>query len=616
MRSCAALLLLARDGHARLRRTHRKHAHSAQCAMSRHEATAEFAVPQPRSQRTAAPHGTATPLLPASAAPSASVQAPTHVSGEATAALSDAVLRMLDSAQNGQLSLSEKIVVVESVLREAQAEFDAEQQRTKLEQQLLQAKMLQVEQLKLIALLQQQQLSQLAAQGGGRTGDAAATPASSSSSGGGGDVALRKRSKLDDDPAERVNAAMNAPYTGLPTTIPENGVSRRASSAQNDSSVQLSKIFLRNFLQLQTLEAYRAHFEQGVLSDRAVQQHVSWIVGMVDPEDRDVLLAEFEKMTVSVRGTKIDTSQTPRDAPAPTGNPSPVKPLKDVLVKTDTTLLSPAEAQADDIDGVARWRITIMHPTQRPDAKRKTAADGDGTAAGEGRDAAATTVAGVAAAPSSAAPADGGGDSARGFHAIVTVSKAWERLTGFTQSYFTTLSTAERPFKLLRRDFVPAAHRILMLANSRRLPRLRQFVVLVCANGSEVYVMEDWRVSFNAQSVFQGIVWNYHALPPSQPVPPFIPGVDVDENTILYGYNLTPKEQQLPWFEKIQLPVDTIAAPASIASSSSSAGASTAAPVPAAHVPASGSLSPSLVSTAANVSDGASAASATTSQLQ
>ena len=90
-----------------------------------------------------------------------------------------------------------------------------------------------------------------------------------------------------------------------------------------------------------------------------------------------------------------------------------------------------------------------------------------------------------------------------------------------------------------------------MYAQMNKVCDMKQYVVLMDRSGHPHYCMEHWSCSFTPQGAFLGLVNSFIELPKSQPLPPYVEGHEIDEATILYGYKMTPREEQLPWKAKM-----------------------------------------------------------------
>lgn len=142
-----------------------------------------------------------------------------------------------------------------------------------------------------------------------------------------------------------------------------------ATTASHHATSVLSKIFLKNFLSLDTLESYRIDYESGKMSHAALQQHVNWMGSHLDDDDRQLLAEVFQRMSVdaiprrrmSIGAIDVEDELTTIDA---TGK----RVLKRIValprirwMETQCGLLSPTVAEPDDLDGQKKHENIDIH---------------------------------------------------------------------------------------------------------------------------------------------------------------------------------------------------------------------------------------------------------------
>ena len=382
----------------------------------------------------------------------------------------------------------------------------------------------------------------------------------------------------------------------------------------------MSKVFLANYLSADVLSILEREYGAGNFSAAAVRQHFMWMTASLEPEEQAELLVQFRDMqlhksnplpcprkdvppslpsttwrtpapgsvchAMSVSATPAEphyqdvaTPSSIASSRAPSLPPEVIRAQQAALMKAFGDDLSPQNAAADDLDGVARVRITILFsvppataavvakaaqkrkklastpassfqsPDDAPSANPSTAeqltlvnySDNDALVSKNNCKVISTT----------ASP--GSSQQFPDFHThrCIQVNQAFERLTGYTQREMMALIQSEdsRPrlnqlmFKQVRSDHLAACHRITMKWRLSSVSEGHMYQVRIDKSGKETYCIVHLKVRLD-QGMFLGGVQSIIPLPddPSRPPPPFIEGVDLDEETLLYGYR--PPNQQ------------------------------------------------------------------------
>lgn len=275
----------------------------------------------------------------------------------------------------------------------------------------------------------------------------------------------------------------------------------------------VSKVFLANYLSADVLSILEREYGAGNFSAAAVRQHFMWMTSTLEPDDQAEFLSQFAK--ISLKGSHLtdgdcdrdgdklncsrDCNGAPVDHPAlraaglppaaadscfvesvpgpilsPGAQPhasshgSSMHEAAKAIMRSFGKDLSPQEAAQDDLDGVARARITILFSVPPATAavvsaahKRKKLASSN-SAADESALAAmpaspmlspqfvpASAVTAAAPPPASmVAPAEPVPAAAPGtlttppefkMHRMVQVNRAFERLSGYTQAEMVSL---------------------------------------------------------------------------------------------------------------------------------------------------------------------------------
>jgi len=140
-------------------------------------------------------------------------------------------------------------------------------------------------------------------------------------------------------------------------------------------------------------------------------------------------------------------------------------------------------------------------------------------------------------------------------HARIQINRAWERLTGYTQSEMVERLQPEHATCallrfLFRSDFASGMHKISLLASLEHLHHGQHYVVVVRKDGGEHYCLASFHCHFTPDGVCDAITHMLQPLPPSTPIPPLVPGVDQTEAALVYG-NMTPLHRQIDWKAKL-----------------------------------------------------------------
>jgi hypothetical protein len=307
----------------------------------------------------------------------------------------------------------------------------------------------------------------------------------------------------------------------------------------------MSKVFLANYLSADVLSILEREYGAGNFSAAAVRQHFMWMTASLEPEEQAELLVQFRDMQLhksnalpcprkegcaaaqgallhpknappgSVCHAMVNAAQhTPMDhlqhhdhvaTPSshassrltPSLPPEVIKAQQAALMKAFGDDLSPQNAAADDLDGVARVRITILFSVPPATAavvakaaqKRKKLASTPASSFQSPDDAPAhastaeqltlvnysdndALVSKNNCKVISTTASPGSSQQWPDFHThrCIQVNQAFERLTGYTQREMMALIQSEdsRPrlnqlmFKQVRSDHLAACHRITM----------------------------------------------------------------------------------------------------------------------------------------------------------
>ena len=192
--------------------------------------------------------------------------------------------------------------------------------------------------------------------------------------------------------------------------------------------------------------------------------------------------------------------------------------------------LSPSEPAEDDIDGVARMRFTMLFPpstlkqhkrklSREATAAEKLAIDLDATVEKLSRMEM---------------------DVREHMNRSLQINKAAERLTGYTQAELRLLildCSPSNPWTQIRADHARAAARITMRWRLANQAEGHMYTVRVHKSGTHSYHLIHIRFHL-VQGLLIGCEQSILPLPddPARPPPPYVEGVDLDEETLLYGY--------------------------------------------------------------------------------
>jgi PAS domain-containing protein len=255
-----------------------------------------------------------------------------------------------------------------------------------------------------------------------------------------------------------------------------------SSSASTQTERELfSKKFLENYLNSNTLAELERQYDSGQFSAEAARHHLAWIACSLEADEQSELLSQLNKLSL----TKCDSPhhQCKRvDELQPDTIPCcfvraqewtamrKSNPAIPDLRLPSLPLTSPNEAAVDDIDGVARIRWTMIRPSGSTHKRKKLISH---DSRGEHDEDAQQQQQQLSSVTSSASSTANAVDSSiappppapppRGPHRMLHVNRAFERLTGFSQSEMVAIAASQRMqvmFGQLRKDHVASFHKI------------------------------------------------------------------------------------------------------------------------------------------------------------
>lgn len=328
-----------------------------------------------------------------------------------------------------------------------------------------------------------------------------------------------------------------------------------ASAPESDSSS--SSDAFHTFQGMDFLPILSTKLADGAINEQVVGQHLNLLSQTLPPNEEEALVQELEAMELGCKtglmlvrqrvqaerrgqlsaqqqqadrcaiNTPVSGTSAASDIPSSSGvgRPRFVPPAD----------LSPDHAADDDLDQVARIRLTMIFATpprlttdNHPDAmSRKRRARENQT-----RPPADDTVA------SGAPPGRPKIESPAVLSTAWQVNQRFERLLGVSQREVTDVlkSNGQRAaYTFVRPDHEKACHRIMQRWRIQGINEGHLYQVRVTPSGREIYCLEHTRI--DVRGVFFHAVQSIMPMPDDAPVPPYKEGVDLDEATLLFGYH-------------------------------------------------------------------------------
>lgn len=257
-----------------------------------------------------------------------------------------------------------------------------------------------------------------------------------------------------------------SPPTTVGVSVSTSDVPPRHRSSRAADAAHISRVRFENLIRFDALGYLERSYQAGDYSADAVRQKLVWMVRGLVSTDRDQLIRRISQIDYKgCRDVLLADSDTDTRESTEKGDDDTTTDVESLMSRLCVRgpTLSPLEAAPDDIDGVARMRITVLVPSESAPSHRK-------------RKEYDTPIVGWLPAstvvPSTRAAAAALDAHTRSYASLLClaaqVNHSFQELTGFTQRDLvrrldeTNLSSLSQ--RMLRRDHVMPAMRLQFLS--------------------------------------------------------------------------------------------------------------------------------------------------------